>query len=510
MQAPVLSLRYILAAFVVTAFCTSCASRRPVQQVLQQKYAPEKLREEMVLLKHILEANHPSLYWYTPKDSMEHYFTVALAGITDSLTLPEYRNKLSWFIGKIRCGHTAVRYPGGFADAAMRRGGPQFPLSVKTWGDSMVVVAAAPGKDSLFKRGTIITGINGYTNRQLLDSMFQLMSTDGYADNFKSQLASFNFPAYYRTAFGTDSVYRIRYIDTAGIEQETLLKTFTPQRDTSRRRPLTRPPGGHVPPLTRKERKRSEKTAVRSLSIDTALSTGYMRLTTFSNGHLRRFFRQSFRQLKKDYVQNLIIDLRENGGGSIGVSTKLARYVTDHPFKVADTVAARSRRFRYGGYIHPSWIYWLSMRVTSHRKKDGLYHFGYYERHHFQPQKNNHFSGQVYILQGGFTFSASTMFISEVKNQANIHVVGEETGGGYYGNSSVHLPAIRLPYTKMQITLPMYRIVLDNTRTKNGRGIQPEIPVSPSSVDIRKGIDNKMLKVKTIIEQSRPAAGGSY
>jgi hypothetical protein len=99
------------------------------------------------------------------------------------------------------------------------------------------------------------------------------------------------------------------------------------------------------------------------------------------------------------------------------------------------------------------------------------------------------------------------MFISEVRNQANIHVVGEETGGGNYGNSSVHLPAIRLPYTKMQITLPMYRIVLDSTRIKNGRGIQPEISVTPSSVDIRRGIDNKMLKVKTIIEHSLHTAG---
>ncbi|GGH82221.1 C-terminal processing protease CtpA/Prc [Filimonas zeae] len=507
MQAPVVSLRNILAAFVAITICTSCATRRPTQLVLQQKYAPEKLREEMALLKKILEANHPSLYWYTPKDSIDDYFHTAMAGITDSLTLPAYRNTLSWVIGKIRCGHTAVRYPSGFADANMRNRGPQFPLSIKTWADSMVVVAAAPGNDSIFKRGTVITGINGYTNRQLLDSMFQLMSTDGYADNFKSQLASFNFPAYYRTAFGTDSVYRIRYIDTAGIEQETALKTFTPKRDTTRRRPPGKPPSGQVPPLTRKERKRAEKTSVRSLSIDTTFSTGYMRLTTFSSGHLRRFFRQSFRQLKKDHVSNLIIDLRENGGGSIGVSTKLARYVSDHPFKVADTVAAKSRRFRYGRYIHPSWVYWLSMRITSRRKKDGLYHFGYYERHHFKPQQKNHFAGQIYILQGGFTFSASTMFISEVKNQSNIHVVGEETGGGNYGNSSVHLPAIQLPYSKMQITLPMYRIVLDSTRAKNGRGIQPEIPVSPSSVDLRRGIDNKMLKVKTIIEQSRTTTG---
>lgn len=502
MWAPSSCVKRVCAAFVVISLFASCATRRPAHQVLQQKYAPEQLRNEMALLKQILEANHPSLYWYTPKDSIDYYFATAIAGITDSLTLPAYRNKLSWVVSKIRCGHTAVRYPGSFADASMRQRGMQFPLSVKTWGDSMVVVGAAPGADSIFKRGTIITGINGYTNRQLLDSMFQLMSTDGYADNFKSQLASFNFPAYYRTAFGADSVYRVQYIDTLGQEQTFLLRTFTPKRDSIPRRP-GRPPAGVMPPLTRKERKRAEKTSIRSLGIDTALNTGYMRLTTFSNGNLRRFFRQSFRLLRKENIGNLIIDLRENGGGSIAVSTRLSRYIADHPFKVADTVAAKSRRFRYGSYIHPSWLYWISMRATSRRRKDGLYHFGFYERHHFKPLKKNHFNGQVYILQGGFTFSAATMFISELKGQANVHSTGEETGGGNYGNSSVHLPVIKLPYTKMQVTLPMYRIVLDSTRAKNGRGIMPEIHVSPSSIDLRKGIDNKIQKVKDLIQQSQ-------
>lgn len=502
MQASLSCVKYILAAFVVTTLSVSCATRRPAQQVLQQKYAPEQLKAEIVLLKKILEANHPSLYWYTPKDSIDYYFATTLAGITDSLTLPAYRNKLSWVIGKIRCGHTAVRYPGSFAEASMRHRGAQFPLSIKTWGDSMVVVATAPGADSVIKRGTIITGINGLANRQLLDSIFQLMSTDGYADNFKSQLTSFNFPAYYRTAFGSDSVYRVKYIDSTGQEKEVPLYTFTPKRDTARRRP-GRPPAGLVPPLTRKERKRAEKTSIRSLGIDTAISTGYMRLTTFSSGNLRRFFRQSFRLLHKENISNLIIDLRENGGGSIALSTRLSRYITNHSFKVADTVAAKSRRFNYGRYIHPSWIYWISMRATSRKRKDGLYHFGYYERHHFQPSKKNHFNGHVYIIQGGFTFSAATMFVSEVKNQANIHVVGEETGGGNYGNSSVHLPAIKLPYTKMQITLPMYRIVLDSTRAKDGRGMLPEIPVSPSSIDLRKGVDNKIQKIKEMIQQSQ-------
>ena len=39
-----------------------------------KKYPKEKLQEDYTLLRNILEKKHPSLYWYTSKDSMDYYF----------------------------------------------------------------------------------------------------------------------------------------------------------------------------------------------------------------------------------------------------------------------------------------------------------------------------------------------------------------------------------------------------------------------------------------------------
>jgi C-terminal processing protease CtpA/Prc len=79
-------------------------------------------------------------------------------------------------------------------------------------------------------------------------------------------------------------------------------------------------------------------------------------------------------------------------------------------------------------------------------------------------------------------------------------VVGEETGGGAYGNSAMHLTTIVLPNSGIRVTLPLYRMVLEDTRPKNGRGVFPDIEIGPSSVFIKQGIDAKMEKVKEIIE----------
>ncbi|MBN9296583.1 MAG: hypothetical protein J0I41_06200 [Filimonas sp.] len=472
--------------------------------MLDAKYAPAELQQELQLLKRIMEANHPSLYWYTPKDSIDYYFSSAINSIHDSLTTFQFKNKIAWVISKIRCGHTSVRFPDEYIEAAAERKLQQFPLSIKTWKDSLVALGSLFRTDSIFKRGTIITSINGHSGKQILDSMFQFVSTDGYSDNFKSQLISTNFPAYYKNAWGLSQQYTIRYIDTAGAEQETTLRNYDPKSDTQvikRSNNITIIRDQPSPP-TRKEKRTAYLNSKRSLSIDTTNSTAYMRVATFSEGHLRNFFRRSFKQIGKQHIKHLIVDLRENSGGSINVSTKFARYIADHSFKVADTVAAISRRFRYGRYIHPSWVYWVSMHFTSsHHRSDDKIHLNYFENHRFDPLTKDHFDGNVYVLQGGFTFSAAAMFVSHIKGQKNVTIVGEETGGAYYGNTSVHLPSIKLPLTKVNVVLPMYRVVLDHTRVKDGQGIKPDIEIEPTSEAIRKGFDLKLRAIREKIQR---------
>lgn len=461
------------------------------------KMAPAPLVEDIVLLKKILEANHPSLYWYTSKDSIDYYFQETIAGITDSLNEPDYKNRLSKLVARIRCGHTTVRFSKAYGKVASIYRYPQFPLALKVWDDSLVVLGSAYRNDSIFKRGTIVTAINQQTPVQLLDTIYQYISTDGYGVNHKSQIISGNFPGWYKTILGdADSIYTIRYIDSTGIEKETRVKAYRPVVDTSRQgRQETR---GSM--LTRREIRQLNLLNKRSMVIDTAASTAFIRLTTFTGGRLKSFFRRSFKTLSRLAIQNLVIDLRENGGGNVSNSIRLTQYLTDKPFKVGDTVAAISRKFEYGRYIKPTFIYWMAMNFGARKEKDGKIHYRRYERHYYSPSTTNHFNGKVYLIQGGYTFSASTMFISQLQGQENVKVVGEETGGGYYGNSAMHIPKITLPNSGIVVSLPMYRLVMNKDRVK-GRGIMPDVIIKPSSQAIREGYDIKIKEVRKMIGQ---------
>lgn len=463
------------------------------------KMPANALKEDIRTLKKILEANHPSLYWYTSKDSIDYYFEQTLRGITDSLHEVDYKNRLAKLIATIRCGHTTVRFSKAYGKIANRYRFPQFPLALKAWDDSLVVLASAYKTDPVFKRGTIITAINGRSPAQVLDTLYQYISTDGYGINHKSQIISSNFPGWYKTILGdADSLYAVRYIDSLGQENEVLIKAYRPVVDTARKaQSIT-----ETPSPSRKQIRQLRLLNKRSMVIDTANSSAFIRLTTFTGGRLKTFFRKSFKTLSKLSVQNLVIDLRENGGGNVGNSIFLTQYLINKPFKVGDSVVAVSRKLKYGRYIKPSFIYWLAMNLGGKKMDDGKIHYRRYEQHSFQPKTRHHYNGNLYLVQGGYTFSAATMFIAQLQGQNNVKVVGEETGGGYYGNSAMHIPRITLPNTGIVVSLPLYRLVMDKNRPK-GRGIQPDIEIKPSSVAIREGYDIKIAVVKKLIRETK-------
>jgi hypothetical protein len=492
----------ILQLLLVVAACLQLFScRTAAVHDINKKYSVGALREDFTTLRNALEANHPSLYWYTPKDSMDWYFDNVLGNITDSMTEDAFRNKVAWAVSQIRCGHTSVRSSNRFSNAMSRAQLPVFPLAIKAWDDSLVVLSSAFRGDSVFKRGTIILSIDNRLPRQILDSMFRFISTDGYSDNFKNQLISFNFGYHYKNAFGLDSMHLIRFLDSNRNVKAVMIRNYDPKKDTVSRRGRRT---AQVTVPTRRERKEAEKLSRRSLTVDHELNTAYIRVATFSSGKLRKFFRESFKAIKKQGIQHVVFDLRENGGGNIMNSTRLSQYLVNKPFKLADTVAAISRKFRYGQYIRPSLAYKISMFFTSNRKRaDDRYHFRYFEHHTFKPKKKYHFDGDVYLIQGGYSFSATTLFINSLKGQQNVTVVGEETGGGSYGNSAVHLPQIVLPNTRIRVVLPVYRLVMDASKPKNGRGIVPDIEIKPSSAAIREGIDLKIAAVKEMIEKKK-------
>ncbi|MEI2739251.1 MAG: S41 family peptidase [Chitinophagaceae bacterium] len=472
-----------------------------------KKYSFQQVQKDYSVYQAILEEHHPSLYWYTPKDSMDYYFNRGRQCLKDSMTEPEFRKVLTYVTAKINCGHTSVRSSKAWAKYSDTvRLGKMFPLSLKVWDSAMVVTANLNRRDSILKRGTVITKINGTPVMAIVDTLFDYISTDGYNRTHKYQSLSNRgfFGSLYTSLFGLSEKYSIDYKDAKGQVNTLSIPVYNPAADTATRtgtRPLRT-----TPQPSKRERKRQMANTVRLLKIDSVNHTAMMDLSSFGRGYgLKKFFRNSFEALQNNNIGHLIIDVRGNGGGSVTNSTLLSRYLAAQRFKVSDTLFAVRKGSRYQHYIQNHFWNKLFMSFFTRKKKDGNYHFGYFERHYFKPKKGNHYDGKVYILTGGNSFSATTLFVSSVIKQENVTVIGEETGGGAYGNSAWLIPDVALPETGIRFRLPLFRLVIDKTAPKTGRGVQPEVLSFPTVEDVRKGSDYKLDKAMELIKTDKKA-----
>lgn len=462
-----------------------------------KKYSKEDLHEDYSLLRNILEEKHPSLYWYTPKDSMDYFFDEGYKAIGDSMTELQFSWKiLAPLVSAIHCGHTSVSMSKDWNKFIRHKHIPSFPLFLKVWKDTMMVTGNLNRKDSVMKRGDFITSINGIKSADIINTMFGYMVKDGYSNNVNYIRLSAGFPYFHRNIFGLYKTYFVTYTDSNGVEKNTIIPFYAPSSDTIKK---------EIRQFKKIERKityqqRLENT--RSLQYDSSFAL--MTVNGFSKGHLNNFFRKSFRNLNNKNVDNLVIDLRGNGGGDINKSVLLTKFLRNTPFKVADSAYSGSKNFKpYTKNISSGFFNNLGLLFVTHKKRDGKYHFGYWERHIFKPKRTNHFNGHVYVLTNGLTFSASSLFCNAVKGQQNVTLVGEETGGGWYGNSGILIPNITLPKTKLKVRLPFFRLVQYEHISTKGIGVIPDVYVGPDWRDMLNGVDTKIERVKKMMEEKK-------
>jgi len=488
--------------FLLTALFSCTAPRKNYNP--DKRYGRSELTTDYTLLRNILEAKHPALYWYTPKERMDHYFDSLNNQIADSMTAQQFGwQVLAPLLQKIRCGHTSFSMDKQWRKFIRNKQIPGFPLQVKTWGDTMIVTANLNRKDSTIRSGMRITSINHVPVKELQENMFRYLPTDGYAANINYSRLSANFPYYHRNIYGIFKNYRVGVADSTREEKKYLVPLWNPGDDSSG---LIQQKKQNAKTVSRKERREMRRNGFRKFSIDSSLNCATLTLNTFNNGRykrLRKFFRTSFHTLQQNKIGNLIIDLRNNGGGNIDLYVLLAKYIKDSAFRVSDSTYAVAKSLRpYTRYIRHGWFNNIGLFFLTKKDEEGRYRLGHYERHFYRPRKKNHFDGHIYVLTAGPTFSASTLFCHSVKGQKNVLVVGEETGGGWHGNSGVMIPDIRLPQTRLQVRLPLFKIVQYRHVPQTGTGIIPDIAVPPTTEGVIRRIDRKMNFVKEMIRRN--------
>ncbi len=116
------------------------------------------------------------------------------------------------------------------------------------------------------------------------------------------------------------------------------------------------------------------------------------------------------------------------------------------------------------------------------------------------------FTGDVYILTDGWTFSTAADVATVAHHNGLATFIGEETGGGYDGNTSGDSGSIGLPSASFRVRLPKWMYTTANVgHGFPGRGVIPDHHVRPDVQDVLAGRDVELAKA---LELMGSKAGG--
>ncbi len=187
----------------------------------------------------------------------------------------------------------------------------------------------------------------------------------------------------------------------------------------------------------------------------------------------------------------LVIDLRQNRGGSGYWGFYLLDYLTDSAYPIA-----KKFEFKVSEMMRDS-IYASKAGNQLGHAKNGEYLNVTNHQMRSPHMKLNKFTGKTFLLISENTFSAGVVFAAVFQaNQMGV-VVGQETSGRIcFGSDPVTLT---LPNSKLKGSIPVaiYALPGDNP----DRGVIPDVEVSRSIDDFHSGWDKEMEKVKELIKE---------
>ena len=104
------------------------------------------------------------------------------------------------------------------------------------------------------------------------------------------------------------------------------------------------------------------------------------------------------------------------------------------------------------------------------------------------------FRGKTYVLISPVTYSGGSEFSNMMYSQDLATFVGQETGGGYFGNTSGYSKELVLPNSKIKVYIPALQFVMNvKPKLPFGRGVIPHYEVIPTFEEYING-ENAPLK----------------
>ena len=247
-------------------------------------------------------------------------------------------------------------------------------------------------------------------------------------------------------------------------------------------------------------------------------SIGYLKIDNSITWRLKtikfkEFLADAFAALRARNIQNLIIDLRGNGGGDMEPGFELARYLATK--KLAPYAAGR--RLVRNVAAQPELLKNLDTYSDELKEilKTGV-PAGFYkpaENGYFEilpneklesfpvvtPAENN-FRGRAFIISDASNASATFQFLEYAQTNKLARIVGQPTGGSKQGINGGNYFFLYLPNSRIEIDIPaVFQAPLTPQRDES---VIPDVLVKRQPDDVGNHYDREMMTIKALLKKN--------
>ena len=423
----------------------------------RSEFSKGEVMEDLKYLYSSLEDVHYNVFAYTSKETLEATYGKIRRSITkDSLNFLEATNTLQRLISVVNNGHTEIDFPGQSYGQYAHSGGTVFPLEI-AFESGVPLVRKNWSHDKSIQIGSEILSINGISMAVILSEIYPQISAERlYFKNTKLEL--YSFPRFYWQVFGKQDEFDIEIRSSDLITKHSLKA---------------------VDLIEGYEMKRTEVLNA-TMKLQFLDGSAYLNPGNFSGDEekYQLFIDSAFVKINEKKSPNLIIDLRNNGGGNDSFSDYLVSYIADKPFKWNSSFTLKTSKIlkeHVRQHYDTTNTYWKKVLIH----KDGEIYEYEFEEYLPQPRQKR-FQGQVYVLVNRQSHSQSAVTAAQIQDYKFGSIVGEETGD--YPSLYASQFQYSLPNTGIPVKISKGYIVRVNGSTAE-KGVIPDISIKDFLLD---------------------------
>ncbi len=469
----------------------------------QKELSSEQVESEYEMLEKTLVAVHPGLYRYQDSADVHEGLQMLREQMLMNPKPSDIFIAVSKFIASIKCDHTIAR--GRVMESGMYRQKNKLPFTFEWLDDKMILVKNADTSVDL-SPGTEINSINGVNVAQIKETLMQYVPADGNtAGNIskKLEIQSYTFRYNYFDAFHaslfpfkSDKIKIEIQIQGEDDVKVVEVQAMTPSYRSTKLGELY--PGLPTSP--------DELWSFKIIKEDIGLlEMGDFVTVDFEYFDWRKMLKESFKEMKQEGIEKLIIDIRQSIGGMDHVAEELSKYVIREQCKPID-FEGRSRYLIFPEDIKSMTSTWgdnhwfYDLRDDEPIERNGYYVFDRsFKSKPIEPRKTA-FNGEIVLLTGGKNVSAS-FYMARFFQKCNLGtIIGQETGGNQLGINGGNSVFLKLPYSGVQINVPVMGTFA--TEDVSDSGVIPDIMVKRSRLDIANNIDSELEAAKDFFSQN--------